>query len=199
MARDQNFYSQLVGGLKIILPLSALALLSTIFLVARGSNSGEAIPYAELAEMARDQGMSNPNLAGVTNDGSAVTITAAELRPEPGRDDFFTILAPRLIIDATDGSRIEVSAGQGEIDTGAKRLSMTDLVRLSTSSGYAMETVGITADVATGQIASLGPLEVLAPFGTLTAAQFTAAASEDGTGQQMVFNGGVHLLYQPQP
>lgn len=199
MARTDNFYSVFVGWMKVLLPLAALALLSTIFLLARGSTTVQTIPYAELAALAREQGMTNPNLAGVTADGSAVSITAAALRPAPDAADAFSIIAPVLVLDATDGSRVEVSAGQGEIDGRRKLMTLTGLVRLGTSSGYMMETSGIAADLGSGVISSLGPLEVQAPFGTLTAGKVVVMTSPDGLGQQMVFNGGVRLLYQPQP
>lgn len=199
MAGRDNVYSRFVGWLKVLLPLAALSLLSTIFLFARGSNTTQNIPYAELAEMAREPSMTNPNLAGVTSDGSAVSITAAELRPQRDAPDTFVIITPTLVLDATDGSRVEISAGEGHIDGRRRLMTMTGLVRLSTSSGYMMETAGIEADLASGRIASLGPLEVQAPFGTLTAGQVVVITSPDGLGQQMVFNGGVSLLYLPQP
>lgn len=199
MGRADNLYSAFVGWMKVLLPLAALALLSTIFLLARGTNNVQSIPYAELAAIAREQGMTNPNLAGVTDDGSAVTITAAALRPTTGTADALTIIAPVLVLDAIDGSRVEISAGDGAIDGRRKLMTLTGLVRLGTSSGYMMETTGIEANLASGQISSLGPLEVQAPFGTLTAGKVVVMTSADGLGQQMVFNGGVRLLYDPQP
>ena len=199
MGRTDNLYSTFVGWMKVLLPLAALALLSTVFLLARGSNTVQTIPYAELAAIAREQGMTNPNLAGVTDDGSAVSITAAALRPVADTADAFTIVAPVLVLNATDGSRVEISAGDGQIDGPRKLMTLTGLVRLGTSSGYMMETSGIEADLASGVVSSLGPLEVQAPFGTLTAGKVVVMTSADGLGQQMVFNGGVRLLYQPQP
>ena len=197
MGQTDNLYSAFVGWMKVLLPLAALALLSTIFLLARGSNNVQSIPYADLAAIAREQGMTNPNLSGVTDDGSAVSITAAALRPSTA--DAFSIIAPVLVLDAVDGSRIEISAGEGAIDGRQKRMTLTGLVRLGTSSGYMMETTGIEADLASGVLSSLGPLEVQAPFGTLTAGKVVVMTSPDGLGQQMVFNDGVHLLYDPQP
>lgn len=199
MGRADNLYSAFVGWMKVLLPLAALALLSTIFLLARGTNNVQTIPYAELAAIAREQGMTNPNLSGVTDDGSAVSITAAALRPSTERADAFSIIAPVLVLDAIDGSRVEISAGEGAIDGRQKRMTLTGLVRLGTSSGYMMETTGIEADLASGLLTSLGPLEVQAPFGTLTAGKVVVMTSADGLGQQMVFNAGVHLLYDPQP
>ena len=199
MGRTDNLYSTFVGWAKVLLPLAALALLSTIFLLARGTNAVQSIPYAELAAIAREQGMTNPNLSGVTGDGSAVSITAAALRPNADSADAFDIIAPVLILNAMDGSRVEISAGEGAIDGRQRRMTLTGLVRLGTSSGYMMETSGIEADLASGLLTSLGPLEVQAPFGTLTAGKVVVMTSADGLGQQMVFNDGVHLLYDPQP
>jgi lipopolysaccharide export system protein LptC len=199
MAWADDLYSRFVGWMKVLLPLAALALLSTMFLLARGGNSVQSIPIADLAVLAREQGMTNPNLAGVTSDGSAVSITAAALRPDTLAVDAFSIIAPTLVLDATDGSRVEISAGLGAIDGRLKLMTLTELVRVGTSSGYMMETTGIEADLGSGQISSLGPLEVQAPFGTLTAGKVVVMTSPDGLGQQMVFNGGVRLLYQRQP
>ncbi len=75
---------------------------------------------------------------------------------------------------------------------------MTGLARLTSSSGYEMETGGLIADFGTGVVTSIGPLEIQAPFGDMTAGGMRLAMSGDGTGQQMVFNGGVRLLYQRQ-
>lgn len=199
MAWTDDLYSRFVGWMKVLLPLAALALLSTIFLFARGTSTGQSIPYAELAAIAREQGMSNPNLAGMTTDGSAIAITAASLRPDPDQANTYRIETPYLVLDAADGSRIEISAGAGLIDGPGRIMTLTDLVRLASSSGYLMETTGVQADLGSGQITSLGPLEVQAPFGTLTAGRVTVQTAAEGTGQQMVFNGGVSLLYQPQP
>ena len=62
MAVADNTYSRVVGWLKILLPLGALALLSTLFLFARGIAPVGEIPYAELEEIAREARISDPRL-----------------------------------------------------------------------------------------------------------------------------------------
>ena len=56
MPTHDNLHSRIVGWLKIILPLSALALLSSVFFVARFKEHG-TIPYSRIAlrEMASGQ------------------------------------------------------------------------------------------------------------------------------------------------
>lgn len=192
-----NLYSQFVAWSKIILPLVALALLSTMFLFAR-STVETTIPYAEIEEIAREPRISEPQFAGIAADGSVVSVAARTMRPIAGEADRFDIDTLRVEVDAVDGSRIEVTAGDGEIDGAARVVRLSGLTRLSTSSGYVMETAGMTADLNTGRIQSLGPLAVQAPYGSLTAGQLVVETPEGDTTQLMVFTGGVRLIYQPQ-
>ena len=56
MAAPDNLHSRIVGWLKVILPLSALALLSSVFLVARQGDFERTTPYSvrDLEEMASE-------------------------------------------------------------------------------------------------------------------------------------------------
>lgn len=47
MARRGDTYSYVIGWLKILLPLAALVLLSTLFLIGRGSDPVANIPFAD--------------------------------------------------------------------------------------------------------------------------------------------------------
>lgn len=195
MFNDVNFYSQFVGFLKITLPLAALALMSTVFLFARAPSQETTIPYAEIEEIAREPGLSGAQFSGVADDGSVIELTARNARPQGD-----VLMAETLSagIDTVDGTRIDISAGQGEIDNGAQTARLTGLARLVTSNGYEMETAGFTTDLATGRIASEGALEVQAPFGSLTAGQLVIETPADGDGQVMLFQNGVRLIYTPQ-
>ncbi|KKK72711.1 hypothetical protein LCGC14_2901140, partial [marine sediment metagenome] len=84
MRGHDNSYSRLVAWLKVALPLLALAILSTVFLVAERRGTRNEIPYSrgEIDEILREQRIRNPNYAGVTKDGSAVAFSADSARPE---------------------------------------------------------------------------------------------------------------------
>jgi len=195
MLSDENFYSQFVGFLKITLPLAALALMSTVFLFARAPSQETTIPYAEIEEIAQKPGLSGAQFSAVADDGSVIELTAHNTRPNGT-----TITAETLSagIDTVDGTRIDITAGTGEIDNGAQTASLTGLARLVTSNGYEMETAGITTNFNTGRIASQGALEVQAPFGSLTAGQLTIETPDGAVGQVMLFQNGVRLVYIPQ-
>lgn len=197
MAAATNFHSQLVGWLKILLPLAALMLLSTLFLFARNTGTPTEIPFAEIDAAAAEQRIAAPRFSGLTNTGDTLAISAEAARPDANGGTEVTIDKPRLSLDATDGTTLRISAGTGLVDTAAKTAHLGGLARLETSSGYVMETAGLQADLTTGTVTSDGALEVQAPFGQLNAGQVTIQTGSDGTGQQMNFTKGVNLVYTP--
>ncbi len=195
MFTDENSYSQLVGFLKITLPLAGLALMSTVFLFARAPTQDSTIPYAEIEEIAREPRLSGAQLSGVSDDGSIIELTARTTRPDGDRIRAETMAA---VIDTAAGTRIDIRSGEGMIDEAAQMARLTGLARLETSNGYNMETSGFTADLSTGRITSDGALEIQAPFGSLTAGQMVIETPAGATNQVMLFQNGVRLIYTPQ-
>ena len=198
MASADNLHSQLVGWAKILLPLGALALLSTLFLFSRGQNEPTEIALSEIEAIAREQRLSAPRFSGVTEDGSIISITARSARPDDGRADLVSIDDLRMRMDYTNGSHLEVTGTEGEVDGRNEIARFLGLARLTTSTGYEMETNGLIAELGTGIVTTDGLLEVRAPFGELTAGQVTIQVSADNVGQHMLFTNGVRLVYRPQ-
>lgn len=197
MPLPDDLYSRFVAWSKILLPLGALALLSTLFLLARGTPPDSRIPYAEIEEIAREPRVSDPEFAGIASDGSIFTVTARTMRPIPEREAAYAIDTLRVEVDAPDGSRIDMTSGAGEVDTAAREAWLTGLTRVTSSSGFVMETAGLHADMESGEIRSLGPVEAQAPFGTLAAGSLLVIVPEGEPAQEMVFNEGVRLVYLP--
>lgn len=197
MKLGENFHSQLVGWSKILLPISALALLSTLFLLARAPSAPTDIPIAEIEAIARDQRITAPQFSGITEDGSIIAISARSAKPDMTREDTILIEEISMQMDSVNGNRIDISAIEGEIDGSAGLAKFLGLTRLVTSDGYEMEVTGLVAELDTGQVTSNGQLEIHAPFGELTAGQVTFKVSRENTGQQMLFTQGVRLIYQP--
>ncbi len=194
MAVFENFYSGLVRWLKLLLPLAALGLLSTMFLFDTGPRDRDAIPFAEIEELAREQAISEPYFAGVADDGSLVTVSARSARPDGAGG--LRVDALRAEVNATDGSRVTLSAGSGAILDSGRTARLDGLVRVSTSTGYEIETTGVTAGLDTGRVETIGPLAAHAPFGELTAGGLVIDSGEAGA--QLTFTGGVRLVYRPQ-
>ena len=197
MPMADNLHSQLVGWAKIILPMSALALLSTLFLFARDANTPDDAALAKAEEIAREQKVTAPEFAGVTDSGDIIIIAAKSAQPDVARPDTLQINDIRMRLDTTDGSFVEVTAVQGEVDGRARIARFLGLARLQTSNGYEMETNGLVAELQTGRVTSNGLLEIRAPFGAVTAGMVTFQVETPEAGQQMLFTNGVRLLYEP--
>ena len=197
VATYDNLHSRLVSWAKIILPLCALALLSTLFLFARGANDPTDIPVAEIDALAREQRITAPSFSGVETDGSLITIKAQSAQPESGSLGELTITSPLLTLDASDGTSLTIVAGEGALSSTAQTARRSGLARLETSSGYLMETTELRADLSSGEIQSLGPLAIKAPFGELTAGLVRISLGKDNAGQQMHFTQGVNMIYDP--
>jgi lipopolysaccharide export system protein LptC len=166
-----------------------------VFLFARAPTQETTIPYAEIEEIAREPRLSGAQISGVANDGSVIGISVETTLPS---GDLMIAENLTASIDSANGIHIDIRAGSGEIDTSSRIARLMGLARVATSNGYEMETVGITANMTTGQIISDAEIEVRTPFGSLTAGQMIIETPEGGDGQVMLFQNGVRLVYTPQ-
>jgi lipopolysaccharide export system protein LptC len=200
MMIETDIHSRLIGWLKIILPLVALAILSTLFLVARTVDPNDAIPYAEVdvEDRLREPRITSPSYAGLTEDGAALTVTANEARPQA--EDGAGARASALVatLETPDGARTDLRANAGQIDPAARRILLSGGVTISTSSGWRVQSESISAAMDTTDISAPTPVTATGPAGTLSAQsmQLTQDAGRDGS-YLLVFNGGVKLVYQP--
>ena len=200
MNQHDNFHSTAVAWLKVALPLIALAILSTLFLVARTVDPSDAIPFAEvdIEDRVREPRLTQPTWAGVTDDGAALTIAADEARPQQG--DAAGASANALIVNLQmpDGGSAKMVAGRGVLDTGKNALSVDGGVTITTSSGYEMTTEAMAAALDRTSLTSETTVEGMAPLGRITAGGMELIEQSDAPGQYLlVFKNGVRLLYKP--
>lgn len=186
--------SRIVAWLGVLLPLAALAILSTMFLLGRRPDPDAAIPYARVDanELARDPRMTRPAFAGVTTGGAAVTLTASRASPDPGRAAEAEDL--RLTWRATDGLAADLAAPAAKIE--GERIVLSGGVRMTTSGGWALSLQDAQADTANDVILGQGDIVAVAPFGRISAQDMRLDRGPDG---QYVLNlkGDVRLIYQP--
>ena len=195
-----NFHSRLVAWLKILLPLAALAILSTLFLVSNAVTPEDAIPYpeADVADRIREPRLTDASYAGMTSDGAALTLKAETARPgTPGSADAASAQGISGALETPDGGWTRMQAAQVRLDEAAQVMVLTGGVSLSNSTGYAVTLTGM--DVAldrTGLYSTGGPVTASGPAGEISAGamELTLGAS----GYLLVFKSGVRLLYQPQ-
>jgi lipopolysaccharide export system protein LptC len=200
LARADNFHSRLVFWLKIVLPLAALALLATLFLFGRPISPEDAIPYAstDITDRVKDPRVTSPVFAAMTNDGAALTITAAEARPGAvGSGTAGLARAMVALMELPDGSTAEVTAPLVQMESAAKRAILTGGVKIVTSSGYTALMPGMSVATTQADLTSLGPVNAEGPPGKLHAETMHLGLAASG-GYQLDFTGGVTLVYLPK-
>jgi lipopolysaccharide export system protein LptC len=203
MATYDNSYSRMVAWLKIILPLAALAILSTLFLASRSIDSARSIPFADgtIKELAREQRIGKPSFSGVTDNGTAVTIAADSARPLADGQQGFSAVGLRATLASNAGYTVEVMAKTGQFNSETRMADLGGGVRLDTSSGYRIETASLTASLENALVQTGGAITADGPLGHISAGKMVLRQQSDGDAAatyELVFKNGVKLLYLPQ-
>lgn len=200
-ARD-NPYSRFVAFLKVVLPLAALGVLSTLFLLSRGNAPapGTAEPPAglDVDQLLREQRLNAPDFAGVTRDGTAISLTADRVGRDPAAPARMRAEQVRARMELADGSYAEIVARQGSIDRTRRRAVLEGEVVLALSSGYRVTSERIVAALDETDIVSPGPVSAEGPATRLEAGSmrlWSGPAAEDG--YLLDFTDGVKLVYDP--
>ncbi|MBL9050724.1 MAG: LPS export ABC transporter periplasmic protein LptC [Tabrizicola sp.] len=192
-------HSRVVGWLKVALPLAALAILSTLFLLADRIDPEDALPYAEVdvEDLAREPRMTAPTYAGTTSDGASLTLSADEARPESDGNPA-SAAGLRLELVTPDGSTTELSAASAVMDDAAELIRMSGGVSVTTTTGYELKTAEIAARLDRSSLESRGEVTAIGPAGSIRADGMVLGQDNQTPGSYvLVFKGNVRLVYQP--
>ncbi|SFR35129.1 LPS export ABC transporter periplasmic protein LptC [Litoreibacter janthinus] len=198
MARVDNRYSRFVQWAKIVFPLVALGLLSTMFLFSRSLDPSSAIPFAEIdiEKIAREQQLTAPRFSGTTSDGSAITVDAESAVPDLTDVRRLTIKKVVARIEAEAGPSYGIIANTAFYDGRVGTLDLEGDVRLSTSTGYNLQTQKLVANLEATGLEAPGALIGRGPAGQIEAGSMKLTAN--GNTQVLVFKDGVKLVYDPK-
>ncbi len=190
-------YSRLVGGLKLLLPLAALGILSTLFLMSHPREPQGTLRYTdgEIARIVQEQRIGRPTYAGTGARGELITLRADSALPDP--DDVGRIVA--LALDGTiltpDGGRLDLSADRGSVDPKAQTARLTGDVRAVSGTGWRILTERLDTALDAADLDAPGGVSATGPAGTLDAGAMRLTS--DGGRHVLRFTGGVRLLYDP--
>lgn len=193
-------YSRTVAWLKVALPLAALGLLSTLFLLSRVIDPTKSIPFAETEVQDRllNQRVSGPYYSGTTANGDQIAFVAKSVVTPNGltggtnADDVF------VKIDLADGGVVEVTSRTASIDVANDVSDLTGDVVITTSTGYVVNSDEITARVSSLDVKSPGAVSADTPAGDLVAGSMRLWTPEQNGPAQMFFTNGVKLIYRPK-
>ncbi|MGL4281266.1 MAG: hypothetical protein ACRCS0_12935 [Albidovulum sp.] len=200
MAVFDNSYSRIIFWLKIILPLLALAVLSTLFLFSSRIDIEGSLPFSEVdvEQLAREQRLTQPEYSAVTDDGSALRINAAVARPQVGATGVASARELVVRYETTGGLNIDLTSKTGRLDDAKGEMILRDGVTIKTSSGYDMVSPGLDAALDRTRLVSQGAVTATGPLGRIDAGHMEITRADAATGDYvLIFNQGVKLVYQP--
>ena len=192
-------YSRMIAFLKVLLPLAALALLSTLFMISRGVNTEAVIPFAEheIEERMRGQQITAPYFSGTTSQGDEITVTASIARPGgPTSPPVATDLV--AVIRMADGGRLTLSSDSGEVHLDKDTVNFIDNVEITSAAGLLVTTDLLNATLSGISADSPGPVRAIGPIGTLNAGTMQLRTKTQGGPLHMLFNNRVKLVYDPK-
>lgn len=191
-------HTRIVGWLKVALPLLALVILSTLFLVSRTIDPSDAVSKSDLdvEDRVREPRMTAPTYAGMTADGAALTLTAEEARPRASNGGTAKTLHADLA--TPDGARTAFAAATADLDEQSGRLNLGGGVEIETSTGYRVETDQLWLALDRTGAESAGQVTASGPAGRITAGSMTIREAPGTTGSYvLVFKDHVSLVYEP--
>jgi len=200
MARADNTYSHVVAGVKTLLPLAALGLLSTLFLISNTVDPTAPVPTApdNLADRARDLGATAPSFAGVTDTGDEIVFRAATARPVPQDPDRLSAERVSAGIRLAGGAGISIRADAADFDPRARTAGLRGAVLILTTTGYRIETERLETRLDRLLATTPGPVTATGPLGDITAGQMRLHEAVHGNGAELLFSAGVTLVYRPE-
>lgn len=191
-------YSILVAWLKVLLPLMALLLLSTLFLLSRNIDPTATIPFAdtEIKDRLSGQQITGPFFSGATDSGDLVTVSAGKMSTRTGLKNEAEDFSAR--IDLTSGTWVTVRADRGQFDLASSQSDLAGNVVITTSSGYTLTSDALLANFDHLVLHSPGSVSGNGPIGVLDAGQMRLTGGSGDTNAQLLFTNGVKLIYDPK-
>ena len=197
---SENLHSRFVAWLKILLPLAALGILSSVVFFANENDDVRDVPFLMTGDTeAPDERIAAPEYQALTSDGARVRLTAQEVSPSQEDDDWLVITEVASRVETPSGLVLQATAPGGRINFSQDLAELNGIVSVDTSDGFHMLSDALRFRLDVTYAESGGAVRGEAPFGTLEAGRMRIEEPEDRTGSELlVFNQGVKLVYQPR-
>jgi lipopolysaccharide export system protein LptC len=192
-------YSRLVGVLKIGLPLLALVLLTSMFVVQTEDDFSGGIVFgeADLEQLGQGLRITEPVLTGTTREDDPFRFTAELVIPDaapPARAEV-RVLDGR--IDFRGGPSVSLRAPEAAIDLETDVMLLSGRVTVESDDGYQLTADRMRIDLASGEAVAEGAVDGLGPMGAITSETLTITPAKDGSGRRVFsFGSGVRLVYR---
>lgn len=175
-ALDALRYSQFVGLMKRVLPISAAAVLAAVVVYSLLPRQPEKITITaqSMGRIENDLAMIKPRLSGVDDDGNPFVITADVAIQDPKHVHRGRMKGIEADMDTQGGHWMNATAKEGFFDMDSGMLKLRKGVALYSDAGNELHTASVDIDMKKGLFHGPGVVTGHGPFGTLRADRFEA-------------------------
>lgn len=190
-------YSRVIAWLKVMLPLAALGILSTLFLFSNRTETNATIPFAapDIRSRIDSQQITAPFFSGTTPRGDRIVLRIGRITSEPGTARRSQAEDVAAQIDLVGGNRVDVFAAQAQVDIGAARAVLSGAVRVRDARG--IDLVSERVEIVMDGLELYAPqrIEGQALSGTFSAGSMRLTGDAR---PHLLFENGVRFLYSPK-
>jgi lipopolysaccharide export system protein LptC len=200
MPAGPGLHSRIVAVLKVGLPLVALGMLASLFLVQTDDTVGDGLVFApgDIDALGEGLHITNPTFTGTTRGQDSFRFTADLVVPDAAPPERAAISALSGEIALAGGPTVKVDAAAGDLHIPTQRLDLTGDVRIETSDGYRIRAEKVTLDLRAGSLVAGDAVESTGPLGRIDSGSLhVAPAAESGEARRFSFGKGVRLVYDP--
>ncbi len=191
-------YSRMVQLFKVLLPLAAIFLLATVFLLSRSIETNVSVPFSREAidERLSDQVITNPDYKGVTRKGEEVRVEARRANQgRDGADPTATEINGRFGL--SNGGEITMISNSGTIRPDKGTATFVGDVVITTTDGMQLTTDLLNTSLDEIRGNTPGQVDGTGPIGEFTAGRMTFGTEKTDGPVHILFTDGVKLIYEP--
>ncbi len=192
-------WSRTVRHLKVVLAITAILLVGTIFMFGRErAVVFDAEQAANLAVLGAGLKLDNPRFSGITEDGDPFVVTADWALPDGATPDRVDLEMPTGELHLADERVVTVRAEAGELFRSDDRLNLMGDVIFQTSDGFEAKMPRIELDLASKVAVAPARLRATSPRGSIEADRMRMARGTTPNSSTIRFEGNVRVSWRPE-
>lgn len=173
-------HTRRVRILRVLLPLTALGLIASVFLFPRGFLTADFGLSGLSFDPSEGLRLVNPNITGTTDDGRRYRIVADWALPD-APDPSVIELGPLFGELARDAERtLTLRAATGTFRPESNWLRLEGDVSVDSGDGHSLDVLTADIDFSAQRLSAAGPVHGRTPMGTIEAGSMRAERGESG-------------------
>jgi lipopolysaccharide export system protein LptC len=188
-------YSRFVEIVKLVLPLTAVALVLLVFGYSMFTRQPESLTltFADLARLGGDRVVTNPTLTFTDEDSRAFVVKATRAKQLDGQSELWRLENIRGRMNKPVGPGYNLTSTHGVLNTKSEVMDLEGAIAVKSDDGYAFYATSARVDMQAGEVTSTSAVHGAGPTGSIEAESFLLR----DRGQQLSFVGNVHFRARP--